>query len=36
MFYANNNTRAGVCPLSNGKFFHNSSGSYAYQMIDDQ
>jgi hypothetical protein len=36
MFYANNNTRAGVCPLDNGRFLHNGSSSYLYQMIDNQ
>lgn len=35
MFYANKNSRAGVCPLENGAFSHNGNGSYAYQLMDN-
>jgi hypothetical protein len=34
MFYCPSGTHAGVCPVDNGIYSHNCSGSYPYQMID--
>jgi hypothetical protein len=33
IFYSNGKERAGVCPLDNSAFLHNSAGSYDYLML---